>query len=514
MQLARRISQIIFFLFFIVLFFLAAFPYETGFPADLFLRASPLIAIATIIATKKFISTLVLAFVILMLSVLIGRYFCGWICPLGTIVDLMDRVMGKLKKKYSGAYRRFRGWKFTILILILVAALFSLQFIWFFDPIVILTRTFSTTIYPLSTFFIEGIFNIFLGLGIFQDFLFSAYDFLRETILPIEPLFFQKSVLIGLIFLGILSLNLFTKRFWCRYMCPLGALFGFFSSFRLTKGIFFADDKCTDCGRCQRTCKMDAINDGYRSYSPIECIECMSCIAVCPTDAISYKLSPRFAREKTDVSRRRFIYSTAGGLLTLGLVKTGLPSKVNQGSVVRPPGALAEAEFLDRCVRCQECVKICSSTGACLQPAFLESGWEGIWTPRVDARQGYCEYNCNLCGKVCPSGAIHPAEMEKKQKELRIGTAYFDRNRCIPWYRSEDCLVCEEHCPLPKKAIRFDLREVRLPSGENKTIKFPYIDEKLCIGCGICVTKCPVEGPGGIFLTNALEQRWEEDISF
>ena len=46
---------------------------------------------------------------------------------------------------------------------------------------------------------------------------------------------------------------------------------------------------------------------------------------------------------------------------------------------------------------------------------------------------------------------------------------------------------------------------------EPKIVKFPYVDESLCIGCGVCVTKCPVEGHGGIFLTNALEQRWEED---
>ena len=131
-----------------------------------------------------------------------------------------------------------------------------------------------------------------------------------------------------------------------------------------------------------------------------------------------------------------------------------------------------------------------------------------MWTPRVVARHGYCEYNCNLCGQVCPSGAIQPAQLEMKQKELRMGTAYFERNRCIPWYRNEDCLVCEEHCPLPEKAIKFDPRQVILPNGETRMVKFPYVDESLCIGCGICVTKCPVPGPGGIFLTNALEQRW------
>ncbi len=508
MLLTRRISQVLFFMLFLALFYLAAFPYQINFPADLFLRASPLIALSTSLAAKKIIGTTLLAFGILILTFVLGRYFCGWICPLGTMMDISDRVIGKVKKKYPPLKRKWRVWKFSILILIFIAALFSLQFIWFFDPLVIMTRTMTTAIYPVSVILLEGVMNLLLVMGIFQDLLFELYDFLRETILPIEPLFFQKSVIFGLIFLGILSLNFFARRFWCRYLCPLGALFGFFSAFRLTRGIFIAENKCTACGRCQRECKMDAIKDGFRSYSPIECIECLACVSVCPTQAISYQLTPRFAREKIDVTRRRFLYSTAGGLLTLGLIRSGLADKTALGNVVRPPGALPEPEFLDRCVRCQECVKICSSTGACLQPAFLESGWEGMWTPRVVARHGYCEYNCNLCGQVCPSGAIQPAQLEMKQKELRMGTAYFERNRCIPWYRNEDCLVCEEHCPLPEKAIKFDPRQVILPNGETRMVKFPYVDESLCIGCGICVTKCPVPGPGGIFLTNALEQRW------
>ena len=507
MERARRISQIIFLIFFLFLFFQATYPYERIIPSEFFLRLSPLVALITIIATRAIIATVIWGFLILALSFLLGRYFCGWICPLGTSIDLMDRLLGRSKRLDRTKVRKYRPWKFSVLILILVAAIFSLQLVWFFDPIVIMTRVTTTSLYPMASYLIEAMMNGLLSLGIFQDSLFSLYDFLRETILPLEKLFFHQSVILGLIFVGILMLNKFAKRFWCRYLCPLGALFGTVSSFRLTKGITIDVDKCTSCGLCQRTCKMDAINDDLHSYNSIECIECMSCIAVCPENAISYKLNMRWAREKTNLSRRRFIWSSAAGLLTLGLVRTGFSSKVSAAHVVRPPGALAEDEFLDRCVRCQECVKICSTTGKGLQPAFLESGWEGIWTPIIDARHGYCEFNCNLCSQVCPSGAIHPIELEEKKK-LKIGLAHFDKSRCIPWYRNEDCLVCEEHCPLPEKAIKFDIREVRAQDGTRRVVKFPYVDEELCIGCGICVTKCPVEGPGGIFLTNAQEQRW------
>ena len=510
---ARRISQLLFLLLFFILFFLAAFPYKNIIPSDLFLRSSPLIAVATFLATRKFIGTMIIGLIILILSIALGRYFCGWICPLGTTIDFGDWLSRKQKKTKPNSLRKLRSWKFSILIAVLVAAFFSMQLVWFFDPIVIMTRTATTALYPLFTFLTESALNLLLSVGIFQDALFSVYDFLRNTVLPIESLYFQQGILFAVILLVIMLLSLMARRFWCRYFCPLGALFGFFSSFRLTKGIAVAGDKCIDCGKCQRECKMDAINDDFRSHSRVECIECMSCIAVCPTRAINYKLGYNFAAERFDVSRRRFVYSATGGILTLSLIKSGFHSIVKAGQAVRPPGALPEAEFLDRCVRCQQCVKICSSTGACLQPALLESGWEGIWSPIVNARHGYCEYECNLCGKVCPTGAIHPVDLEVK-KQLRMGTAHFDKSRCIPWYRAEDCLVCEEHCPLPDKAIKFDIREARTPDGLARIVKFPYVNETLCIGCGICVAKCPVEGPGALFLTNALEQRWDEAVSF
>ena len=72
----------------------------------------------------------------------------------------------------------------------------------------------------------------------------------------------------------------------------------------------------------------------------------------------------------------------------------------------------------------------------------------------MDFRRGYCEWNCNECGKVCPTQAIRKLELPKKQQTV-IGRAYIDRNICIPWSEGRDCLVCEELCPVPKKAVIF-----------------------------------------------------------
>jgi len=168
---------------------------------------------------------------------------------------------------------------------------------------------------------------------------------------------------------------------------------------------------------------------------------------------------------------------------------------------------MEEDKFLDRCVRCGECIRVCSTSGGGLQYSSLEGGFEGIWTPILDPYTGYCEYNCNMCGQVCPTGAIHPLPLKERQKMI-MGIAHFNKTRCIPWYYGENCMVCEEHCPLPDKAIKFREEEVTTIDGRRNNILLPYVDEETCIGCGICVNKCPVEGERGIYLTNAEEYRW------
>jgi len=208
-----------------------------------------------------------------------------------------------------------------------------------------------------------------------------------------------------------------------------------------------------------------------------------------------------------DLPRRRLLQSMAAGVVTVGVVKSAFTSPAEQGHLIRPPGSVPEPEFLDRCIRCGECIRMCETNGRYLQPAGLQAGWEGLWTPMADPRYGYCEYNCNLCGKVCPTNAIHDLPLAVKQKTC-LGLARFDKNRCIPWYKNEDCLVCEEHCPTPEKAIIFRPELGRTVTGQLRMVKKPYVREDLCIGCGICVTKCPVKGKAGIFIVNEKQERW------
>ena len=139
----------------------------------------------------------------------------------------------------------------------------------------------------------------------------------------------------------------------------------------------------------------------------------------------------------------------------------GLAGSNRDPNLIRPPGALDEDRFLARCIRCGQCMRICP--GNIIQPALFEAGIQGLWTPAVNYRIGVsgCQPNCVACGQVCPTAAIRPLSLEEKQGTgefaaqgpIRMGTAFVDRTRCLPWAMDRPCLVCHELCPVSPKAI-------------------------------------------------------------
>jgi ferredoxin len=156
-------------------------------------------------------------------------------------------------------------------------------------------------------------------------------------------------------------------------------------------------------------------------------------------------------------------------------------------------------------------MKVCLTNG--LQPILFEAGPEGIWSPRLVPRIGYCAYNCTLCGQVCPTNAIKKLSMAEKAR-IKIGLAFIDQGRCLPYAFGKNCIVCEEHCPTPKKAIWFQEKEMANREGARIMIKQPVVDPELCIGCGICEFKCPVKDRPAIRVTSAGETRSEANQPF
>ncbi|MBZ5536505.1 MAG: 4Fe-4S dicluster domain-containing protein [Acidobacteriia bacterium] len=211
-----------------------------------------------------------------------------------------------------------------------------------------------------------------------------------------------------------------------------------------------------------------------------------------------------------DLNRRWVLAAGLSGLGS-GLLFTIHPQLSKRSfnpALIRPPGAIGEAEFLAKCIRCGECMKVCPTNA--IQPAALEAGLEGAWSPVLNMTIGYCEYECNLCAQVCPSRAIRSIDVPEKQK-VKIGLAYIDKNRCLPYAYSRTCIVCEEHCPTSKKAIWFEEVEVRNIQGEKIVVKQPRVDPDLCIGCGICEYKCPVKGQAAVRVASVGETRNPEN---
>jgi Pyruvate/2-oxoacid:ferredoxin oxidoreductase delta subunit len=127
----------------------------------------------------------------------------------------------------------------------------------------------------------------------------------------------------------------------------------------------------------------------------------------------------------------------------------------------------------------------------------MDAGPAALWTPVLRPAIGYCEYNCTLCGQVCPTGAISRLTMEQKKKTV-LGLAFVDTSRCLPFAYATPCIVCEEHCPTSPKAIVLDDTEVRGFDRAIRKVRRPRVDPRLCVGCGICEFRCPVEGDAAI----------------
>ena len=202
-----------------------------------------------------------------------------------------------------------------------------------------------------------------------------------------------------------------------------------------------------------------------------------------------------------DVHRREMLFALGAGMIGAALFRAKPVSGQGSPFLLRPPGAREnnpDPVELTRCTRCTACIRVCPTGG--LQPAVFEAGPGGFATPVLVPRLGYCDFACTACGQVCPTQAIPPLELEAKRQKL-IGTAAIDEKRCIAWAEHKPCIVCEEMCPLPHKAIRLETRRVNGPDGSLTTLDLPHVLEDSCIGCGICEYKCPVSGEAAIRIT-------------
>jgi len=499
----RRLSQLACLALFFFLFINTDYSGsdKLQYAVNILFRIDPLLALSASVAAGFFIILMLPAIGTLLLTMIFGRFFCGWLCPLGTLLDGCHKL---IPPQGHGRERRYRSLKFYLLGFLLVGAMFGLPMAGYFDPFSILVRGLALAVDPalnaLATTFFTYTYQE--APGWINSVSEPVYSFLKSTILPFNQKYYDLTLLSLAILMLVFLLERLERRFFCRNICPLGAMFAVVARFSLLRGR--AGSKCGKCRNCRDVCRMGAI-DEERQISSLDCNLCLDCIHHCPANRISFKLGglPR-VRTTLDLSRRSFVTSLALGAALPFFLKSRTLARQSEPLLIRPPGALPEQEFVGRCVRCGECMKVCIGNG--LQPTFLQGGLEGMFSPLLKARTGYCEYNCTLCGQVCPSGAIQRLTLKEKHK-VKIGNAWFDKNRCLPYAKGIPCIVCEEHCPTPDKAIKFREAIVLNSRGEKVTVKQPYLVDELCVGCGICENKCPLPEASAVIVNSSGESR-------
>jgi len=506
----RRGVQTAFLLLFLYLFLASAeHPIDRpGAGVRLFFQFDPLLALASWLASHAIPAGMLLSLVTLAVTALFGRWFCGWICPFGTLHHFCGslRRAGLRDRMAAGGYTPWQRARYYALAALLCGALLGANLAGWLDPFSFFFRSLATAAFPAVNHAIVAVFTWLydanpLGVTAVSE---PVYEFLRRHFLAPQQPYYFGNVLLGALFMAVVALNFLRARFWCRYLCPLGALLGLAGRHSLVR-LARRADACNDCRLCLADCQGGA-SPGTGDWHPEECLYCFNCQSGCPAGAIRIEWGRAPKAPRLDLGRRRLLacgLTGAAGALLLETHPVGGGRAFNP-ELVRPPGALGERNFLARCIRCGECMKVCP-TGA-IHPAALEAGLEGLWTPVLRMTVGYCEYECTLCSQVCPTGAIRPLGLAAKQA-VRIGLAYIDRNRCLPYACARPCVVCQEHCPTPQKAIWLSEVEVEAPGGSRVTVQQPHVDPELCIGCGICTNKCAIQGPPAVLVASAGESR-------
>ena len=498
----RRFSQVICLLVFLFLFRQTDYSGSDTIPyaVNLLFRLDPLVLAVVTLATKTFIPLLWPAFMIIGLTLVFGRVFCSWVCPLGTLIDLS----GHLIKPRPETGLNLKYLKYVVLIILLISSSFGVQFLGFADPFSLLVRGMAFSLDPMLNYLVSGFFDTVYKLApaFVSDLTEPLYQGLKAFVLPYKQSFFHLAFLsfflLGVIFL----LELLGRRFWCRNLCPLGGLLALISKISVFKRIPLKS--CSHCRLCESGCRMKAFDEKSR-FQAEECNLCMDCLEFCPDQITTFRFSFPHNKPVVDITRRQLFLAGFTGLALPVLTRTQAISKMPDEKVIRPPGAQEEIGFSAACVRCGECMKVCINNA--LQPLFLEQGIEGMFTPVLVPRIGYCEFNCTLCSGVCPTGALKKLNLDQKHGFV-MGHAFFDKNKCMVYAQEKSCIVCEEHCPVHDKAIKFNEKTVQRADGTGMVvIKQPYVVESLCIGCGICEYVCPVQGMAAIRIFGKDESR-------
>lgn len=431
--------------------------------------------------------------IIIILTLLFGRIYCSTLCPLGTLQDVFSFLAKKLSPrkiiyKYKKPFNLLRYGLTAVVILSLLTG--SILAVSLLDPYSVFGKIFHNLFSPV----------VVLANNIASKALTYADVY---GLAPVKWVPFNTAaIIVALVWvLGLLILSVKKGRLYCNTICPVGTVLGVFARYSLFR-IRLDKTKCNSCGKCSAVCKAECINPKDQSLDFSRCVGCMNCLAPCPEGGVKFR--PFWKKDEVNISdydpgKREFIMKT-GLLLAASLDTTRFLSPnndkkkeiipatvpINRQHPVTPPGALGQARFNSLCTACHLCVSACPTQ--VLQPTYFLYGITGFLQPRMDYITSFCNFECTLCGEVCPTGAILPLKKEEK-KLIQLGKSNFVKENCIVYTKNTACGACSEHCPT--KAVNM------VPYKDKLTI--PEVNNKICVGCGACEYACPTD-PKSIYV--------------
>lgn len=486
-----RTIRIVFSTIILICFFLVFVDYRSLIPSG---YINTLLYLQFIPSFIKFINIRTLAtagfIAVLALTLITGRTYCSFLCPLGIGQDLFSRIGGRFKRKF----RRF-GYKkpFTVLRYLLLAITLVVTMVWgmymitLLDPYSIFGR--------FMTYFARP---VVLVINNFLAGILGKFDMYNLSNVPVKG-FSILAYSIPAAFFVLVGLLSFTKgRLYCNMICPVGTLLGLISKLSLFR-IKFDESACTRCGRCSMRCKSSCIDFLSHDIDVSRCVACFNCITTCQDKALSYGIvSLKKKVHETDENKRKVVVGSLLFLFGLSRIATGQvksapkpkkDSTVKENKIypVCPPGGIRITDFNTYCTACSLCITACPN--GVLQPAIKEYGISGFMQPVMDYHKSFCTYNCTICTEICPTSALHPLVLEAK-KLTQIGKAKFIKDNCIVKTEKTACGACSESCPT--KAVHM------IPYEGNLVI--PETNDDICIGCGHCEFACPTVPYKAIFV--------------
>ena len=428
--------------------------------------------------------------ILLVLSLVFGRVYCSFICPMGVYQDVVAWVSKKFtkKKKYTFS-KALTVLRWTVFAATVIAFIFGFNFlVGLLDPYGAYGRIVTHIFRPA-----------YLAGNNLLEYIFSSFDnytFYKVGIYSLG-VFSTLIALATLVGIGLLAWR--NGRTWCNTICPVGTLLGFISRYSLFR-LQFDDDKCNSCGLCAMKCKASCINSKDKQIDYSRCVTCFNCIEACNRSAMKYapykwkKTVTNVPENKTvDESKRRFLSATVvTAVAATSLMGQKVASITGKRALKRnlpivPPGGLNVENLQEKCISCHLCVSKCPSH--VIKPAFTEYGLGGMMQPRLYFDHGFCNYDCTVCSDVCPSKALRPLTVEQKH-QTQVGQVHFIRHNCIVFTDETNCGACSEHCPT--QAVHM------VPYKGVLTI--PETDVSICVGCGGCEYVCPAKPYKAIYV--------------